>query len=211
MALPVNPVGGGEEVGDVLFPLGHHHIAAPFAHHAHILHPGIPDQRIGWAAGPVEAIGTAGISQQARRVGGAVVAGVPEVPPPPLAHDPATLAEIAVPCLCTTAGKERHARRRAKLDQFARKGERAGSWLVRLQRSRCPANGQPPQGGPDSGRHHQRGPGWLFTPPASRCCMPESERNHGLIIPRLRLTPHPCRPPRGTGGRPLLSFGESTA
>jgi hypothetical protein len=80
------------------------------------------------------------------------------MPPSSFPEDPAAFAEIAIPGLVTTTGKQGHSRGWTEFDQLARKGERAGGWIGSLPRGTRPPDTQEPQAGTETRRPGEKHP-----------------------------------------------------
>src|SRR5262249_62202871 len=95
---PGAAVGRGQEMRDVVLPFGEHEVRAVSAHHAHVLDPGIAENRVRRITGPVNSVGRRRMPQRHGRGAITGVARVPEVERPIVAfEDETALTDLAVP------------------------------------------------------------------------------------------------------------------
>ena len=105
---PFEPVGGGQEMRDVVPPLGKHRIRAIVLDHTHVLDPGAGEDRVGRVAVPADAVARGGVSQGHGGWSVVGIAGVPQVVSAVVAdEDIAAFADLAVPGVAAGAGEHR--------------------------------------------------------------------------------------------------------
>src|SRR5262249_59648016 len=86
--LPRYPVGGGEELGPVVLPLGEHEVPAAVLDHHHVLDPVVADERVPGVAGPGHPVGGGREPEHPPPLWRPIVARVPELVTAVLADDP---------------------------------------------------------------------------------------------------------------------------